>query len=83
MLKKYNIDCEYQEEFLILQVQELIYKLMNKQRCGTAELAKKLDISYESIVSILDGSTELSIRMLARILFHLDYKMDINQLVIK
>lgn len=66
-----------QEEWLILQVEVHIAKLMEKQGVSQRELAKRLDV-HESNVSQMFMGKNMSLRKIAKIFMALDASLQVD-----
>lgn len=60
---------EYQQEKLLVDTTCEICEVMNKKGISKMELAKRLNITYEQLVEILDCEADITLRMLADIMY--------------
>ncbi len=68
----------FQQERLILEVTELIERLMRQQGVSKAQLAKKLGKSKGYITQLLDGRTNMTLRTMSDVLFALGRALHVN-----
>ena len=61
-----------QQERAILEVTELICKLMEEQRVTKAQLARELKTSKAHITQILNGTRNMTLRTVSDLLYHLN-----------
>ena len=72
-LKKY-----YQQEKLILDVTELVSKLMEKKRINKTKLAGLLGKGNSYITQLLDGTTNMTLRTISDVFTSLDAELVVN-----
>lgn len=82
---EFNESIEYSEkdwslytEKMLLDVREIIAQRMNKGNISRADLAKILDCSRSYITQLLDGSANIRLGTLVKVLFSLGVKPSIN-----
>ncbi len=61
-----------EQEKAILEVTELICKLMEEERVSKADLAARMGTSKANMTQMLDGRRNMTIRTISDLLFHLD-----------
>lgn len=71
------------QEAAILEVTELICQLMEEQSVSRAELARRLGKSRAYVTQMLDGSTNLTIRTIADVLFALGAEACFSSMVLR
>ena len=62
----------YYQEQLILEVTELISKLMLKEKVSKTELAKRLDKGKSYVTQLLDGTSNMTLRTISDVFTALD-----------
>ncbi|MHB1559966.1 MAG: helix-turn-helix domain-containing protein [Isosphaeraceae bacterium] len=68
----------FQQERLILEVTELIERLMRQQGVSKARLAEKLGKTKGYITQLLDGRTNMTLRTMSDVLFALGRALHVN-----
>lgn len=68
----------YQQEWLILEVTELIASLMNDKRVSKTELAKRLGRSKGYVTQLLDGRANMTLRTIADVMWALDSSLGVS-----
>lgn len=68
----------YEQEAAILEVTELIAKLMAEQGVSKAELAQRLGRSRAYVTQLLDGGRNMTIRTVSDVLFALDRRLQLS-----
>ena len=68
----------FQQERLILEVTELIERLMKQQGVSKARLAEKLGTTKGYITQLLDGRTNMTLRTMSDVLFALGRALSVN-----
>lgn len=68
----------YQQEKLILDVTELIAKLMEKKKVNKTKLAELLGVGSSHITQLLDGTTNMTLRTIADVFTSLDTELVVN-----
>ncbi|HDY65088.1 MAG TPA: XRE family transcriptional regulator [Phycisphaerae bacterium] len=68
-----------EQETAILEVTELICKLMEEEKVSKADLAARMGTSKANITQMLDGRRNMTIRTISDLLFHLNhiFKVDV------
>lgn len=61
----------YQQERAILEVTELLCRLMDEQRITRSQLAKRLGISKGYVTQLLDGRSNMTLRTVSDVFFSL------------
>lgn len=61
----------FEQERAILEVTELVSRLMEEQNVSKAELARRLSTSKANVTQMLDGRRNMTVRTLADVLFSL------------
>jgi len=64
-------DPDYFEEYALLQAQEIIAEQMEKNEVSKAELARRMNVSKAYVTKLLSSGRNLTLRTLARVLFHM------------
>ena len=72
-LRKYH-----QREKLILDVTELIAKLMEKNKINKTKLAGLLGVGNSYITQLLDGTSNMTLRTVSDVFFALDSELIVN-----
>jgi len=67
----------FQQEGLILEVTELIYKLMEEKKISKADLSKKLDTGKGHITQLLDGTRNMTLRTISDFMWALGCSMHV------
>lgn len=67
-----------ERERAYMEAYMLIIKLMDEQCVSKAELARRLGRSRAYVTKLLNGSTNMTIRTIADVLFHLDRRLEIS-----
>lgn len=62
----------YEQERAILEVTELICKLMERRNVSKSELARRIGKSKAYVTQLLDGRTNMTLRTISDVLFALD-----------
>jgi len=82
LIDKLHYDSEemklYQQEWLILEVTELIASLMNDKRVSKTELAKRLGRSKGYVTQLLDGRANMTLRTIADVMWALDSSLGVS-----
>lgn len=73
-----EVQLLYEEEGLVLEVTEAICELMQKQNIKRSELARRLGVDKSYITQLLDGSSNMTLKTIADVMFCLDYKAKIK-----
>jgi transcriptional regulator with XRE-family HTH domain len=68
----------YQQEWLILEVTELVASLMKDKRVSKTELAKRLGRSKGYITQLLDGRANMTLRTVADLMWALDASLGVS-----
>lgn len=68
----------YQQEWLILEVTELIAFLMNDKRVSKTQLARRLGRSKGYVTQLLDGRANMTLRTVADLMWALDSSLGIS-----
>ena len=68
----------FQQEGLILEVTELIYKLMEEKNISKADIAEKLGVSRGHITQLLDGTRNMTLKTVSDIMWVFDYTLHIR-----
>jgi transcriptional regulator with XRE-family HTH domain len=69
----------YEQERAILEVTELICKLMERQNVSKSELARRIGKSKAYITQLLDGRTNMTLRTISDVLFALDSSLRVRE----
>ncbi len=86
LIKDFGLDLEkdpelkrlYYQEKLILDVTELISKLMEKKKVNKTKLAKSLSVGKSYITQLLDGTANMTLRTISDIFIALDSELVVN-----
>ena len=68
-------DSNFYEELTLLKAQELISKLMNKQKLKKIDLADLIDRDKSYVTQILSSGRNLTLKTFSNILFALNYEI--------
>lgn len=68
----------YEEEGFVLEVTEAICELMQKQSIKRVELANRLGVDKSYVTNLLDGSSNMTLKTIADVLFCLDSRARIQ-----
>jgi len=68
----------FQQERLILEVTELIERLMKQQGVSKARLAEKLGTTKGYITQLLDGRANMTLRTISDVVFALGRSLSVN-----
>jgi transcriptional regulator with XRE-family HTH domain len=68
----------YLQEATILEVTELVCKLINEKKITRTELARKMNVSKSQITQMLDGEANLTLRSLSDMLWALDSTLKVS-----
>jgi transcriptional regulator with XRE-family HTH domain len=68
----------FEQERAILDVTELISKLMARQNVSRAELARRLGKSKAYVTQLLDGRTNITLRTISDVLFAPDSSLRVR-----
>ena len=69
-----GVDCELEQEHLLLEVTEIIAELMAAQGVTKAELARRLRTTKGHVTQMLSGSRNLTLRTLSDVFTALGYR---------
>jgi transcriptional regulator with XRE-family HTH domain len=69
----------YEQERAILEVTELISKLMERQNVSKSELARRLGKSKAYVTQLLGGRTNMTLRTISDVLFVLDSSLRVRE----
>ena len=69
----------YEQERAILEVTELICKLMERQNVSKSELARRLGKSKAYVTQLLDGRANMTLRTISDVLFALDSSLRVQE----
>jgi len=82
LVDELKIDSEemrlYQQEWLILEVTELIGSLMEEKNIKKKDLADRLDRSKGYITQLLDGRANMTLRTVADVMWALDASLAVS-----
>ncbi len=67
-----------ERERAYMEAYMLIIKLMDEQDVSKAELARRLGRSRPYVTKLLNGSTNMTIRTIADVLFHLGCRLEVS-----
>ena len=67
-----------ERERAYMEAYMLIMRLMDEQNVTKAELAKRLGRSRAYVTKLLNGSTNMTIRTIADVLFHLGHRLEVG-----
>ena len=67
----------YQQEWLILEVTELIASLMDEKGVKKTELAERLDRTKGYITQLLDGRANMTLKTISDVMLALDSSLEI------
>lgn len=68
----------YQQEKLILDLTELVSKLMKEKKINKTKLAELLGVGKSYITQLLDGTTNMTLRTISDVFFVLDSMLVVN-----
>jgi len=68
----------YQQEWLILEVTELVASVMEEKGVKKVDLAERLDRSKGYITQLLDGRANMTLRTVADIMWALDSSLGVS-----
>lgn len=69
----------YQQEKLILDVTELVSKLMKKKKVNKTRLAELLGVGKSNVTQLLDGTTNMTLRTISDVFTSLDSELVVNE----
>lgn len=67
----------FEQERVIVEVTEMISKLMEEQDVSKTELARRLETSRANVTQMLDGRRNMTLRTLVDVVFHLGASVSI------
>ena len=68
-----------ERERAYMEAYMLIIRLMDEKGVSKAELARRLGRSRPYVTKLLNGSTNMTIRTIADVLFHLGYRLEVSE----
>jgi len=77
-MKEWENDPEYQAELLILDINEQICELMEKQNVSRAELARRIGKDRAYISRMLNGSPNITIMTLTKVAMALESRPEFH-----
>ncbi|MFP4105100.1 MAG: helix-turn-helix domain-containing protein [Phycisphaerae bacterium] len=68
----------YEEEGAVMDASLVVTRLMEEQGVSQKELAERLGTSRSSVSQLLNGSRNMTIRTMAKLLYELGHRLEVN-----
>jgi len=76
--KNPELNKAYHQEKLILEVTDIVSKLMKKKKVNKSELAKRLNVGKSYVTQLLDGTSNMTLGTISDVFVALDSMMIVH-----